>query len=269
MQVYKDFIELCPLSATFYGSYEVEDKYVHPATQEYRILLSSLINKYKNSSFKYDEVFFYLMRLEENALKYPFHQIPVNHFVNPFKDILDIIDRFEFNQTGKGFDSFVTRINKMISILPELQYNMNQGILDGIVQNKTVIGILIENLEHLDIKLDSIKRHKKKYKEFMNEAFLPAARKFAKSLKIDYLPYCKKTLGLYGFFSKDEQNSSAKSGTLTIQMYEHCLHYNVNYNISYQQVFKLGIKLVSLYDRAIKEILPGIDLNVKYNLFKY
>lgn len=277
-EYYNDIIKLNPLTATFYGDYSQEDKYVGPNTLHYRTELIKLINKYTSTTntgtlnnqplYKYSqqsEIMKYSLDMSKEALKYPFYYLPVNHFFNPFRDILDIIDRMQFNKPGSklsSFESFKKRIFSMIQTLPELCQNILDGCKYGIVENKDVIKLLIKDLEHININMDQITNFKKEYKTFMSLVFIPAAKEMAHWLKKEYLGYCKTDLGLFGFpCDKNIKNIDERLGT---KMYNSLLKFHTSTDkIDYKYVFNLGLKLVSELDTKIKNVKEQINKQEK------
>ncbi len=268
---YDSQMSINPVTATFYNDYRFEDLYVHPCTGYYRNSLKDFIKiyrqHYKNSA--QPEIMLYNINLIKEYLELPMQYLPINHFNNPFKNIIDIIDRAEFNQPDakrEAFSRFKKRMFALINTLPELLQLLQIGITKGIVENKKVIELLITDLENLKDNSENIKNFKKEYKAFIKDVVSPEAKKFAKEIKLNYLKHCKSDLGLYGFPCDKNVPEESRLG---IKIYNYLLKAHLSIDISHKEILELGLGLVKKYDIIIKDLQKEIkNNNVVVKCFK-
>lgn len=259
---YNDIIKLNPLSATYYGDHRYDDKYTHSATKKYKqkaeLLISDYLEKIKHEK---DDILIKLMKyeleLEKEAMDLPFHYIPMSHLDNPFKELLEIVDKTLLNEKNPlHLAKFKKRVISFIEVLPELKQNMIDGTKVGICLNKECTKILIHDLKELKISSKFVHRSKRKeFKKFMQHTFMIEVKKFIQFLERDYLPYCKESLGLYGY------------APIMEKMYRFCMKHNINDNIGPDELFDIGMKEIKKIDR-IKKSLGVKDIYNKDNLFK-
>ena len=272
-QFYNDLMFLDPMAATFFGDHRFSDRYIHQGTSEFRDLSRKMIDKYKSGqnsknpsdiSQIYMKLMAYQIEQQEKFLSEPFHYLCVSHLDNPFKNILDISDRFLLNN-NKDFSDFKKRIYKFIRILPELEQNLLDGVAFGIVENKKIIKILINDLKNIKIERISSKKSSE-YMKFMNNVFKKEAHKFAKFLEESYLKHTKKELGLYGFPCDKNKDLKDRIG---YKMYLISLEYNINKKMSPDSILELGLKLVQEYSEGISSLgLKRSDLFIPENMYK-
>jgi hypothetical protein len=221
---YNDLLKMDPLGATYNNEHKYDDEYIGPI--KHRKMLKSFIKKYrkliknetkketkKETENKSSIVFLEVMstRLDqmENDLKY--YLVPMSHLENPFKDIIDIIDRTFLDRPG-NLGPFKKRIIKFVNSLPEYKKDLLTGMKKGpqYTMNDKVMEILIKDLNEikLETKIGDFSMHDpEKYLEFMNSVFMPAVKDFVNFLQNEYIP--KKELGicsrkLYGISSSEQ-----------------------------------------------------------------
>lgn len=203
-EFYNDLMFLDPLSATYNGYHKYDHLYHGP--KKYKELLKKIIEKYRTLLANVHKDL-NLLVLEDHLnkmeleLKYNLELLPISHLENPFKDILEIIDRTLLNKPN-GLHTFKKRILMFISIIPEIEENLLIGAKKGYLTNDNVMNILIKDLKNLKLetKIESFKIYNPKdYIQFMNVTFIPSAKKFAKFL--ENLPV-QKEIGIYTFPNK-------------------------------------------------------------------
>ncbi len=261
-EFYNDYICLNPIMATHIGDYRFEDKYEHASTSNYEKKLKIIVKKFEEKiKLEQEDIYIKLMKyqlglmkesLEYESLKY----LPVNHLRNPFKEILDSISKTRLNENKISYlNLFKERVGQMIIILNELKNNMLEGIKKNIVENREIILLLIDDLENIKFDTKNI-YYKKEYLKFMNSIFKKEAINFATFLKFEYLPYCKNELGLYGLPGSKK-------------LYNFCLKSNINLDINYHKILKIGIDTVNKIDIEIKKLnISQSELRDKKNRYK-
>ena len=266
---YNTKMELDPMSATFNLDYRFDSEYIHCSTEEYRRKSNEMIttfrNLIKNSSKKdkFLDIMSYVLDLEERFINLPFYLRPVNHYNDPFKDILDLIDADRVPLDKKdGFLNFQKRIFKFISQIPEIKQNILLGLKYKVAESKTCTLLLAEYLKKISKKTldtDLIKKLKirEEYLSFMT-IFIEAAHDFASFLE-SIMKKLPTKLGLANIENKK----------LRQKMYQFCIDSETNITgLRTSDIYKLGLKLVSEYDILKKNMGPLVKKNYLFSKFK-
>lgn len=237
--IFEDLLRLQPVMATFLGYNEYDDQYIGSHTLHYRKLYKEFVLKYIDKVDNEPVIRYILESGREELKRFQGYLCPVSHKQNPFTTLLYTV---EFQRTT-DVEKFKTRVHAFLETIPELRTNILEGVKQGIVENRKSIGILIDDLRgiHRDVVRSSLvlpSRSQQSYLEFMNTVFIRAAKDFANFLEKTYLPYCKKSLGLYEF----------PEG-----WYAFALKMKVNMDIHPDKVFELGVSSVRRITSDIKQ----------------
>ena len=169
-------------------------------------LFKKYLNKLKEkSNYKiYDKVLMYNLKENLESYRYNYNLTPINHQENFIAGILEMANgesSFIF-ENKKDYSIFIEKISKFNEMILSVIKNMDKGIQKKYTLPKIITIKLIEQLKEL-LKTKTYINKNIKYKldfDFNNaceDIFILPIKKLINFLEKDYLPYSRKSIGMY------------------------------------------------------------------------
>lgn len=228
---FNDFLKLNPLTATFSGVHDYNDKFSNELTEAYLTQRHELNSQYLAKLKKIDrqalpaqlqlsyDVFMYDRNMALANEAFPKYFMPMDQFSS---DIITMVqlgsgDSAQPFNTAKDYENWLARVNEFIQWLSDAQARMNEGIESQVVLPRVLVERMIPQLQAQlvedvtksvfyqpimqfpsDFTIDEKQQLTTQYRALILDSLIPALSDFKTYLETRYLPAARGSDGWWG-----------------------------------------------------------------------
>jgi|TARA_B110001469_G_scaffold127332_1_gene147785 uncharacterized protein (DUF885 family) len=273
MKLYEDFMNeyfsLAPLSATYIGINDYNDKLINYYEEPERIKYQKFLKKYislVNQKLKlsnteknkhYLKVLQYRLKMDLERYKYNFHCLPIDSLHNTILNWVEHCSGKSYIplKSMKDFKNFLSRMRVYLESIDSMINRMKDGIKNKITQPKKVMKKVLVDLENVlknkdyllneynSTKQDKIpKSVSDEYNLIIKNLFPLQIKKLSNFIQNTYLKNCHNGFGLLAF----------KNGK---EMYNYLVRYHTTLKKpNIPEIHNLGIKEVKRIEENINQL---------------
>jgi len=273
MKLYEDFMNeyfsLAPLSATYIGINDYNDKLINYYEEPERIKYQNFLKKYislVNQKLKlsnteknkhYLKVLQYRLKMDLERYKYNFHYLPIDSLHNTILNWVEHCSGKSYIplKSMKDFKNFFSRMRVYLESIDSMINRMKDGIKNKITQPKKVMKKVLVDLENVlknkdyllndynSIKQDKIPKSVfVEYNLIIKKLFPLQIKKLSNFIQNTYLKNCHNGFGLLAF----------KNGK---EMYNYLVRYHTTLKKpNIPEIHNLGIKEVGRIKENINQL---------------